>query len=201
MALIRSFCARFLKQMHKQHVLSTHSVLFSPEACLFNSPPLFSLSPGLHTLHAQDETPGEVKRGAGMEFCSIYHPEIFLLERHTLFSLSPHFLRGFLLPLTSHLCDMWSFHFIPGWLSSALKICCCPPIPSRSIAGCIELHRPIQIFFPSSYNSFPNLPSVSAVGRTFYLLIHNFILPLCGPCCHTYSHEYTKLFFFPGLRD
>lgn len=81
------------KQMYKQTALSINSVLFCPEARLFSS--LFSLSPGLHALHAEDETPGEVKRGAGMEFCSIYHPEIFLLERHTLFSLSPYSLHCF----------------------------------------------------------------------------------------------------------
>ena len=139
-----------LKQMHEQNVLSISSVLFCPEACLSSSFPLFSLSPGLHALHAEDETPGEVKRGAGMEFCSIYHPEIFLLERHTLFSLSPYSLHCFSLcpSPSSHfssLCDMWSFHFIPGWLSSALKHCCCPPIVSGSIAGSIELYWPIQI--------------------------------------------------------
>lgn len=75
---------------------------------LVSPAPLFSLSPGLHALHAEDETPGEVKRGAGMEFCSIYRPEIFLLERHTLFSLSLFTLRTVShsarsLPLTSHL--------------------------------------------------------------------------------------------------
>ena len=136
--------------MHEQNALSINSVLFCPEACLFSSLSVFSLSPGLHALHAEDETPGEVKRGAGMEFCSIYHPEIFLLERHTLFSLSPYSLHCSSLCLSppshfSSLCDMWSFHFIPGWLSSALKHCCCPPIPSCSIAGSIELHRPIRI--------------------------------------------------------
>lgn len=112
---------------------------------LFNSPFLFSLSPGLHALHAQDETPEEVKRRAGIEFCSIYHSEIFLLERHTLFFLAVLFLTPCPLPLTSHFCDMWSFHFILGWLSSTLNICCCPPISFCSIAGSIELHRPIQI--------------------------------------------------------
>lgn len=65
-----------LKQMHEQNMPPINSVWLCPEACLFSS--LFSLSPGLHALHAEDETPGEVKRGAGMEFCSIYPPEIFL---------------------------------------------------------------------------------------------------------------------------
>lgn len=143
------FCV-MLKQMHVQNVLSFNSVLFVPKL-VSSAFSLFSLSPGLHALHAEDETPGEVKRGAGMEFCSIYHPEIFLLERHTLFSLSPYSLHCFSLCLShpfhfSSLCDMWSFHFIPRWLSSALKHCCCPPIPSRSIAGSIELHRPLRIF-------------------------------------------------------
>ena len=136
-----------LNQMHEQNVLSINSVLCCPEACLLSSlslsHSLFSLSPGLHALHAEDETPGEVKRGAGMEFCSIYPPEIFLLERHTLFSLS------LLTPCSpshfSSLCDMWSFHFIPGWLSSASKHWCCPHILSCSIASGVGLHRLIQI--------------------------------------------------------
>lgn len=141
---------------------------------------LFSLSPGLHALHAEDETPGEVKRGAGMEFCSIYHPEIFLLERHTLFSLSLYSLHcSSLCPCSpshfSSLCDMWSFHFIPGWLSSALKHCCCPPIPSCSIAGSTGLHRPVA----ASYNSpFPHLQSRSAVGTTFSTFLYCFTILL-----------------------
>lgn len=122
--------------------------------------------------YIQDEALSEVKRRAGIEFCSIYHPEIFLLEWHTPLSLSRSALSAVShfacpLPLTSHFCDMWSFHFIPGWLNSALKICCCPPISFCSVAGSIELHRPTQMcswwitFFPSY------LQFLSAVGRTF----------------------------------
>lgn len=80
--------------------------LLVPKARLFSSVSLcFSVSPGRHALHAGDETPGEVKRGAGMEFCSIYHPEIFLLERHTLFS--PSLLPACLFPSLSLLISVW----------------------------------------------------------------------------------------------
>lgn len=118
---------------------------------------------------------GEVKRGAGMEFCSIYHPEIFLLERHTLFSLSlphppslPRSWRRFLLCLSppshfSSLLDMRSSHFIPGWLSSALKHCYCPPIPSCSIAAGIELHWPVEICSCCLYVFFPPSPMAACM--------------------------------------
>lgn len=78
---------------------------------------MFSVSPGHYALHAEDETPGEVKRGAGMEFCSIYQPEIFLLEGHTVFSLCEK--TCCLLPLTSHFCGTCG-HFTS--FESGLKV-------------------------------------------------------------------------------
>jgi len=134
---------------------------------------------------------GEVKRGAGMEFCSIYHPEIFLLERHTLFSLSLSLSQP---PLSysahfSSLRDMRSSHFIPGWLSSALKHCCCPRSPCCSTAAGIERQRPMgigscwrEVFVPLISNRY-----LLHNPQTLSPLLHYFtLLPV-----HTHRHTHT----------
>lgn len=90
----------------------------------------------------------------------------------------------------SSLCDMWSFHFIPGWLSGALKHWCCPPIPSCSIAGgtgFIDLYRSVPV--PCD-NSSLNFQSLSAVGQTFSTSLYyfaSFLFYLCA--CDTLTHH------------
>lgn len=83
--------------------------LFSHESCLIDAPTRRLLCLQSFILCMQRVRRGgggETGRGggAGMEFCSIYPPEIFRSVRHTLFSLNPHCL--FLTPVhpTSHPC-------------------------------------------------------------------------------------------------
>lgn len=111
------------------------SFIDSPTFCLL-------LSFQRHPLHTKGETQGEVKSGAGMEFCSIYPPpplpEIFFSIWHTLFSLCPHSpLCSSLLLSISLLISVWhvviSLH--SKWLSGALKYWSSLSITSCSITG------------------------------------------------------------------
>lgn len=102
------------------------------------------------------------------------------------------------LPLTSHFCDIWSFYFIPGWLNSALEICCCPPISFSSLAESIGLHWSTQLVFLMD-NFFLVLSPVSlSCWKSLYSFLHtvnsNSVLKKC-PWSFHFSHFILLVFY------
>lgn len=91
----------------------------------------------------------------------------------------------------SSLCDMWSFHFIPVWLSRALKYCSSLSIISCSIAGSLCSSAPS----PRSWNTFLQISSLYLCGQSLQHFLYYFTRILLyvsaiSMALHTHPHTH-----------